>query len=144
MARLEMRSGIRYLRYMDDFLIFAPSRDKLRMAIRNMYVVLDNLKLCVHPQKRFMGQTKKGFDFLGYRIHPDRLLRPSMQSLNRLLERSRRLHEQEAGETRLQQYVRRWHQWLHGGLRGRVSVHGRFTRIWIYILKHLKIIDYQT
>jgi hypothetical protein len=99
-----------------------------------MYRVLEQLKLTVHPDKRYIGKTHRGFDFLGYRIHPDRLLRPALQSLNRLFERSRRLYEQGADEHRLRQYVQRWFTWLHSGLRGRVSKKGCFNRIWIVVL----------
>ena len=135
----EGRWGIRYQRFMDDYVIFAPTRHKLRKALRKMYAVLDQLKLKVHPDKRFIGTTQRGFDFLGYRLHPNRKLRPAQQSLDRLCERARRLQEQGADQNRLRQYVQRWHGWLHGGLRGRVSTKGRFARIWIRGLKHLTV-----
>ena len=105
---------------------------------------LARLKLRVHPEKRFIGSTQKGFDFLGYRFHPHRTLRPSGVSLGRLLERARRLHEQGADADRLRRYVQRWYSWLRGGLRGRVSRHGRWPRIWILVLKRLNITGYPT
>ena len=144
MERLQALHNIRYQRFMDDYLIFAPTRHKLKTALRAMYRVLEQLKLTVHPNKRYIGKTHKGFDFLGYRIHPDRLLRPALQSLNRLFERARRLHEQGADEYRLRQYVQHWFTWLHSGLRGRVSKKGCFNRIWIVVLKHLNITSYST
>jgi hypothetical protein len=144
MEQLQSRHNIRYQRFMDDYLIFAPTRHKLKAALRAMYRVLEQLKLTVHPDKRYIGKTQRGFDFLGYRIHPHRLLRPALQSLNRLFERARRLHEQGADEYRLRQYVQRWFTWLHSGLRGRVSKKGCFNRIWIVVLKHLNITSYST
>ncbi len=134
----EICHGIRYQRFMDDFVIFATTRHRLRAALKKMYQVIKILKLAVHPGKRYIGRTRKGFDFLGYHLHPGRKLRPSQQSLTRLLQRARRLHEQGADENRLRQYVQRWYAWLHGGLRGRVSTQGRFTRIWIGVLRQLK------
>ena len=139
MEQLQPRHNIRYQRFMDDYLIFAPTRHKLKAALRCMYRILEQLKLTVHPDKRSIGTTQRGFDFLGYRIHPDRKLRPAVQSLNRLLERSRRLHEQGVDENRLREYVQRWFIWLHGGLRNRVSHTGGFNRIWLFVLKHLNI-----
>ncbi len=133
----ETSRGLCYQRFMDDFVIFAPTRHKLRGALKKMYQVLDRLKLSVHLDKRYIGPTHRGFDFLGYRLHPGRKLRPARQSLNRLLQRARRLHEQGADNDRLRQYAQRWYIWLHGGLRGRVSTHGRFTRIWTTVLHHL-------
>ena len=54
---------------MDDYVIFAPTRHKLRKVIKLMYAVLDDLKVQVHPKKRFIGTTRKGFDFL--ERHPE-------------------------------------------------------------------------
>lgn len=139
MEALEQQAGIRYRRFMDDFVIFAPSRHKLRAAIRRVHAVLEALRLSVHPEKRFIGKTARGFDFLGYRFRPGRKLRPAQQSIDRLITRARRLHEQGADLDRLRQYVWRWYRWLHGGLRGRVSTKGRFIRVWVLILKQLHL-----
>ena len=139
MERLQARHDIGYQRFMDDYLIFAPTRHKLKSALRCMYRVLEQLKLTVHPDKRSIGTTHRGFDFLGYRIHPDRKLRPALQSLNRLLERSRRLHEQGVDENRLRRNIQRWFIWPIGGLRNRVIDTGGFNRIWLFVLKYLRI-----
>lgn len=73
------------------------------------------------------------------RLHQDHKLRPAQQSINRLTTRARRLHEQGADLHRLRQYVWRWYRWLQGGLRGRGSTKGRFTRVRIRVLKQLSI-----
>jgi len=49
-----------------------------------------------------------------------KLLEPAVQSLTRLIERSRRLQKKRADLHRLRQYVERWVSWLHGGLKGLV------------------------
>ena len=118
MLEWERKGRILYRRFMDDFVILASSRYALRKAIRKVHEVLSSLMLALHPVKRFIGRTEKGFDFLGYQIHPNRKLRPSRVSLHRLMERARRLYEREASIQRLWQYVIRWHRWLHGGLDG--------------------------
>lgn len=41
-----------------------------------MYAVLETLKLTVHPDKRYIDKTEKGFEFLGYRFTPQKLLEP--------------------------------------------------------------------
>ena len=56
----------------------------------------------------------------------------AVQSLTRLLERARRLHEKGADSHRLRQYVQRWVTWLHGGLHGAVT-ENRFNQIWNYV-----------
>jgi hypothetical protein len=144
MQVMELRLGIFYQRFMDDWVILAPSRHKLRAALRVMYEVLTQLRLEVHPNKRFVGRTTRGFDFLGYRLHPGRKLRPSQQSLDRMFARARQLHEQGASHRRLREYVQRWFIWLHGGLRGRVSRKGRFHQIWIRVLTRLRTICAET
>jgi len=100
---------------------------------------LDSLKLRVHKVKRFIGRIEKGFDFLGYRFQPSRKLRPSVESLRRLVVRAGRLYEQGADMNRLRQYVTRWYCWLHGGIRGMVTRKGGEKRYLVFILNHLLI-----
>jgi len=50
----------------------------------------------------------KGFDFLGYHIHPSRRLCPLAESLRRIVVRAARLYKQGGDIDRLRQYVMRW------------------------------------
>ena len=86
-------------------MVFVPTRHKLRKAIKQMYAVLDDLKVEVHPKKRFVGITRRRFDFLGYWLGPHRPLTPSQFSLTRLIDRSRQLFEHTASITRLRQSI---------------------------------------
>jgi RNA-directed DNA polymerase len=61
---------VKYFRYMDDVLILAPTRLKLKKAIRVLNETFKELKLEKHPDKTSMGRTDKGFDFLGYHFSP--------------------------------------------------------------------------
>ena len=139
MEDLQATTGIRYQRYMDDYVIFAPTRHKLRKAIKQMYAVLDDLKVEVHPKKRFIGTTKRGFDFLGYWLEPHKPLTPSQVSLTRLIDRSRQLLERTASIARLWQYVRRWLQWHHSGLRGLTTKSSSLECFYRYVTKALKV-----
>jgi hypothetical protein len=103
MAGLCQQGSIRYQRFMDDYVIFAKTRHKLKAAIKRMVAVLGALQLEVHPDKRYIGKTEKGFYFLGYRFGPQKLLEPAAQSLARLIERARRLQEKGADSHRLRQ-----------------------------------------
>ena len=141
MEDLQATIGIRYQRYMDDYVIFAPTRHKLRKAIKLMYAMLDDLKVEVHPKKRFIGTTRRGFDFLGYWLEPHRPLTPSQVSLTRLIDRSRQLLERTASITRLRQYARRWLQWHHSGLRGLTARSSSLECFWQYVTKALKFIS---
>ena len=57
-----------YLRYVDDFIIFDSSREKLLSwggAINTF--LLENLKIELHPQKTKIISLSKGIDFVGFR-----------------------------------------------------------------------------
>jgi len=114
---------VKYFRYMDDILILAPTRWKLRKAIRVMNQTLNELKLEQHPDKTLIGRTSRGFDFLGYHFgRPDKLT-VAAKTVKNFLERITQLYEQGACATRIGQYVLRWLQWVQAGLyhRGRVT-----------------------
>ncbi len=63
-------TGLFYARFMDDWVILAPTRWKLRRAIRLVNQTLGALKLAQHPDKTFIGRICRGFDFLGYQFTP--------------------------------------------------------------------------
>lgn len=104
---------------MDDILILAPTRWKLRRAVKTLNEILNTLKLEKHPDKTFVGRIEKGFDFLGYHISPQGL-GLARKTVENFLARAVRLYEQEreapAGPSVLGLYVRRWVRWAKGGL----------------------------
>ena len=108
------RTGLFYVRFMDDILVLAPSRWTLRRAVKAVNEVLESLRLEKHPDKTFIGRIEKGFDFLGYHFSRDGLT-VTKATIERFLERAARLYEQERerpeGPTRFGMYVRRWNGW---------------------------------
>ncbi|MBU2700519.1 hypothetical protein Ga0466249_001611 [Sporomusaceae bacterium BoRhaA] len=129
-----------YVRYMDDILILAKKRWQLHSAIKTVYAVTKSLGLGPHQkEKRFIGKISNGFDFLGYQFQPGQKLRPSTESLRRLVERARRLYEQGNDINCLRQYVTRWVSWIRGRLSDVVSLAGGIRKYWIYVLQALKI-----
>ena len=62
--------GLFYRRFMDDWIVIAPSRWKLRRAVKQVNRVLEGLLLEKHPDKTFIGRAERGFDFLGYFLTP--------------------------------------------------------------------------
>ncbi len=83
--------GVKYFRYMDDVLILAPTRWKLRKAIRVLNQTFNELKLEQHPDKTLIGRTEKGFDFLGYHFKPG-MLSVAKKTVHNFLERITRLY----------------------------------------------------
>ena len=120
------RLGLFYVRFMDDILVLAPTRWKLRKAVAAVNRGLGALGLEKHPDKTFIGRTEKGFDFLGYHFDRERLT-VAKATIEKFVERVTRLYEQEPGEPegsrRLGMYVRRWIGWLKGGF-GSNDCHG--------------------
>jgi len=85
--------GCFYIRYMDDILVLAPSRWRLRRAIKSIRQSLSDLGLELHPDKTYIGRIARGFDFLGYQFDPAGL-RLSEVTLRRHQEKLTRLYEQ--------------------------------------------------
>lgn len=114
------QAGIAYVRYMDDWVILETSRWRLRRAIRLVNRTLSQLKLIKHPDKTWMGQIDRGFDFLGYH-HTRAGCYPAQDTVNRFNTQLTRLYEQGADHHRIGVYRTRWWRWVRSGL-PRVSV----------------------
>ena len=114
------RLGLFSVRYMDDILVLAPTRWKLRQAVKVVNQILTSLRLAKHPDKTFIGRIVKGFDFLGYHFSPDGLTVAKKTHAN-FVARVRQLYEQEPGgaaaASRLGTYVQRWVRWVTAGVR---------------------------
>ncbi|MDC0253416.1 reverse transcriptase domain-containing protein [Bacteriovoracales bacterium] len=57
MEKLE-KEGISYIRYMDDWVITAPTRWKLRKAVKKVNQVLKKLKVEKNPDKTYIGKKE--------------------------------------------------------------------------------------
>jgi len=57
------RLGLFFIRFMDDVLVLAPARWKLRHAVQVLNRTLAALHLEKHPAKTFIGWIDKGFEF---------------------------------------------------------------------------------
>ncbi len=121
------RTGLFYVRFMDDILVLAPSRWKLRHAVKAVNEVLGSLRLEKHPDKTFIGRIEKGFDFLGYHFSRDGLT-VAKATIEKFLKLAARLYEQERerpeGPSLFGLYVRRWVGWMRGGLTVGIGSHG--------------------
>jgi len=117
-TRME-RSSVFYVRFMDDILVLATTRWKLRHAVRQVNQAFSELGLNKHPDKTFIGRIEKGFDFLGYHFSPAGLT-VAKATIQKFVERAYRLYEQDLEEPRglsaLVLYVRRWVKWVESGL----------------------------
>lgn len=78
-----------YLRYMDDFALFADDKRRLKDWVESIGRFLYSLRLCLHPQRTRVWQVADGPEFLGLRVFPGhRLVRkPTAYRYGRRLRR---------------------------------------------------------
>ena len=103
----------KYIRYIDDVLILAETRWKLRNAVQETNRIFEPLRLEKHPVKTFIGRIAKGFDFLGYYFTPEKMSLAAKTIAN-FTQHIHRLYEQGAPENRIGEYVTRWFRWVSG------------------------------
>ena len=122
---------------MDDILVLAPTRWRLRRAVRCLHEHFVRLKLRTHPDKTFIGRIERGFDFLGYH-YSRKPLQLAASTVRHFVARLHLLYEQQKtapeGAVVLGEYVTRWLRWTRAGLResgdsARALTPGRGDRI---------------
>lgn len=64
--RFYEEQGVLYLRYSDDILLFADSREELKRRQEELYQQLKALKLQINPDKVVITEPGGKFDFLGF------------------------------------------------------------------------------
>jgi hypothetical protein len=100
---------------MDGWVIAAPTRWKLRAAIRLVNETLAELKVQQHPDKTFIGRVSRGFDFLSYLFTPAGL-EVAPRAVQRCVERVSRLDGRGVDLIHIRAYVRCWQRWAKSGL----------------------------
>ena len=119
------QTGCGYVRSMDDWVVLAPTRWKLRAAIRAVNQVMAQLRVRQHPDKTLIGRIARGFDFLGYRFSAAGLA-VARQTVERCVAKVSQLYEHGAARSRIGDYVRHWARWVRAGVRlGNRGVAGR-------------------
>ncbi|MSR59927.1 MAG: RNA-dependent DNA polymerase [Planctomycetaceae bacterium] len=79
-----------YVRYVDDFLLFADDKRTLANAREEIAAFLGKLRLRLHPKKNVVFPVTEGIRFLGYRVYPThRLL--AKENVWRFLRRVRQM-----------------------------------------------------
>ncbi len=120
------KRGLRYYRYMDDWLILTKTRHQLRQVVRLMNQCLAAVKQTKHPFKTYIGRIKEdGFDFLGYRIIPsgeqysrdENTLDLAWKTWANHFDKLQQLYEQGASQESIAGYVKRWLVWVRSGVK---------------------------
>ncbi len=69
------RRGYRLTRYADDWVITCASAAEARTALATATAVLEQLGVCINPEKTRIVRVKHGFEFLGHKIKRGKGLR---------------------------------------------------------------------
>jgi retron-type reverse transcriptase len=85
----------KYLRYVDDFSLFADDRARLADARPALEAFLTTLRLKIHPIKSQLTKTRIGPSFVGFRVFPHHI-RVKSDNLRRARYRLRRLQKHHA------------------------------------------------
>ena len=105
-----------YVRYCDDFVLFADDKRWLDVARQRCRAALQALRLELHVTKSVVSRVADGLPFLGFRVFPDhrRLARGGAGRMRRRLAVMQ--HDYAAGRASLEQVRARIHGWLgHAG-----------------------------
>lgn len=115
------RAGTFYLRYMDDFVMFARTRWQLRRCVKQLHHYFNLAGFETHPDKTQLGRIEQGFDWLGVWFTPEgttiapRALENYRVQRLRLYEQARRRGLSTADcDARVQAYETRWKLWANG------------------------------
>lgn len=108
-------TGLFYARFMDDWVVLAPTRWKLRRAVRVINQILNDLCVEQHPDKTFVGRVERErLDFLGYHLASEGLS-VAAAMLRQFENRVSRLYERDSTGRRVRDYVKRFPQSRRSG-----------------------------
>lgn len=103
--RLVTETGMKMVRYADDFVILCADETQAEDALRLVREWTEDNGLTLHPDKTHLGdcsQPGQGFEFLGYRFEAGRrwIRRKSIKALrDKVREKTRRKRSGSMGET---------------------------------------------
>ncbi len=103
---------IRYVRYMDDFLILAKTRWHLRRVLRELHGFMEAYGFRLHPDKTAIGRISRGFDWMGFWFSNTGMQSLAPRAIKNRVAKILRLFEQTRGQpelrvARLWRYLRR-------------------------------------
>ena len=114
----EQLKARKYLRYVDDFALFADDPAFLADARQQIESYLTHIHLQIHPIKSQLFETRHGANFVGFRVLPQ-YTRIRNDNLRRARHRCRQLQTSYAlGEVSLPELIQQLQSWeahlLHG------------------------------
>lgn len=101
----------KYVRYVDDFALFSDDREFLAAARVEIEEYLARLRVKIHPVKSQLFETRKGANFVGFRIFPE-YIRVRAENLRRGRRRLKQMQKDFAsgkiGEVEIETSLQSW------------------------------------
>ena len=101
----------KYVRYVDDFALFSDDREFLAAARVEIEEYLASLRVKIHPVKSQLFETRKGANFVGFRIFPE-YIRVRSENLRRGRRRLKQMQKDFAsgkiGEVEIETSLQSW------------------------------------
>ncbi len=100
-----------YIRYVDDFVVFDDSKERLHSVRRSIADYLSALRLRLHENKSRIYRVADGVRFLGYRIFPTHrlVLRENAVRMRRKLKKFSRCYQEGSIDlSRIKQTIQSW------------------------------------
>lgn len=101
-----------YIRYVDDYVLFANDKGLLHEWKGLIQQYLVNLRLIMHPDKTQIHSTKRGVPFLGFRVYPYHrmALKKNVKRYKRRIRKS--MQERRLGSLQPDKLEGRLNSWL--------------------------------
>ncbi len=117
---------VKYIRFMDDWIVFAKTRWHLRKAIKITNQILADLKLLKHPDKTWIGRVAKTFDFCGFRFSPESVVALAKATQEKFTSTICKLYEQgQDGKVEVEKYIGHFNSWVNGCVRRGIGARRR-------------------
>ena len=130
-----------YIRYVDDFVLFADSKEQLHAWLGQLEKYLAGIRLKLHPNKTRIFRTADGVPFLGFRVWPYRrqVQKPKTRRYRRFLKK--KLRDYKSGTispTRLENALNSWLGHIRFGHSERLEyqVYWYLKKAGIQVFKH--------
>lgn len=101
-----------YVRYCDDFMLFAPEKPSLHQWRREIEAFLVNLRLMIHTHKTSVHPVSTGIPFLGFQVFPNHRRLGRCNGVNFQRRYKRMLKQLECGLIAPEQLRQSVHGWI--------------------------------
>ena len=106
---------VTYIRFMDDWIIFAKTRWHLRKAIKITNQILNQLNVLKHPDKTIIGRVERTFDFCGITYAAEGIVSVAKATKDKFSSKLSKLYEHPGrNKEKIRTYQISFESWIKG------------------------------